>query len=218
MRSACIWISRLVIVALSGTLAIAQSSQPAAVAVDTSTPKGALKSLAVAMDAGDAAAIRSLLQATSPSEQKMVGAMSELAANIAAMNKAVIVRFGRDKALKALGGDPAEMLKQSLSTIDAAAERIEGDSALVSTPAKESMTLKKVEGGWKVSMADLSKGSTPAAVDERVAELSRQMKAMREVTAEMTAGAFKDADEALAAVRTRMGGSPQTAPATAPVR
>lgn len=189
-----------------------------AATLDTATPKGALKSLAVAMDAGDAPAIRALLLTSTPSEEKMAATMADVAASISALNRAVLTRFGHDQAVAALGGDPSEMLKQSLSTIDAASERLEGDSATVSTPASESMMLRKQNGAWRILVSDLSKGSTPAAVDERVAMLSTQMKAMRDVTAGVVAGKYTSAADAVAAVRTRLGGPAQTAPSTEPVK
>ena len=219
MRCLFVWTSILAVTLIAPAAAVAQATQPAsaaAVAVDTTTPKGALKSLAVAMDAGNAPAIRSLLLTTNASEEKMVGAMADVAANIAAMNKAITTRFGQEQAKQALGGDPAEMLKQSMLTIDAATEKVDGDTAIVSTPSQESMTLKKVGSGWKISVADLSRGSTPAAVDERVAALSAQMKAMQEVTAGVAAGKYATANDAVAAIRTRLGGPAQPPPATKP--
>jgi hypothetical protein len=132
------------------------------------------------------------------------------------MNKAIFARFGAEQAKAALGGDPAEMLKQSMTTIDAASEKVDGDTAVISTAAQESMTLKKVNGAWKISVSDLSRGSTPAAIDERVAMLSNQMKAMQDVTAGVNAGKYATANEAVAAIRTRLGGPPQPAPATNP--
>jgi hypothetical protein len=181
--------------------------------IDPTTPKGALKSLAVAMDGGDGQAIRSLLQTNSPLEERMVNAMTDEAAAIAAFNRSMIARFGPAQATAALGGDPAEQLKQSMHNIDAASERIDGDTATISTGPTETMTLKKANGVWRVSVAALSPGTTPAAVDERIAVVTSQMKAMQDVTAGIAAGKYATAAEAVAAIRARLGGPP---PATAP--
>ena len=196
----------------------ADATQPAtapsiSVAIDPTTPKGALKSLAVAMDGGDAQAIRSLLQTSSPLEERMVGAMTDEAAAIAAFNRSMIKRFGIAEAAAALGGDPAEQLKQSMHNIDTASERIDGDTATISTGPSETMTLKKSNGTWRVSVAALSPGTTPAAVDERIAVVTAQMKAMQDVTAGILAGKYATATDAVAAIRARLGGPP---PATSP--
>src|SRR5207248_2950551 len=155
----------------------ADTTQPAtvpsiSVAIDPTTPKGALKSLAVAMDGGDGQAIRSLLLTNSPLEERMVSAMTDEAAAIAAFNHSMIGHFGAAQAATALGGDPAEQLKQSMHNIDAASERIDGDTAVISTGPTETMTLKKANGAWRISVAALSPGTTPAAVDERIAVVS----------------------------------------------
>src|SRR6516165_5000234 len=83
------------------------TSRPA-VPADPSTPRGALKALATAMTAGDADTIKRLLLAGTPTEQRMVSLMSDMAVSIAQLNKAMIGRFGRKPASAVLGGDPDE--------------------------------------------------------------------------------------------------------------
>jgi hypothetical protein len=100
-----------------------------------------------------------------------------------------------------------------MQNIDAATERVDGNTAVISTGPTETMTLKKSNGSWRVSVAALSPNTTPAAVDERIAVLSTQMKAMREVTVGIVAGKFNTANDAVAAVRAKLGGPP---PATGP--
>jgi hypothetical protein len=143
-------------------------------------------------------------------EERMVNAMTDEAAAIAQFNRAMITHFGQEQAAKALGGDPAEQLKQSMHNIDAATERVDGDTATISTGPTETMTLKRANNAWRVSVAALSPGTTPAAVDERIAVVANQMKAMHDVTTGINAGKYATAADAVAAIRTRLGGPPAT--------
>ncbi len=197
-------------------LASGQTSQPTTAPVDATTPKGALKSLAIALDAGDSTAIHNLVNSASPMEDKLVGVMSDMAVTIAGLNKAMVGKFGKEQAAGALGGDPSEMLKQSLMTIDGATEKIDGESATVSiSPNPQgAMSLKKIGGLWKVSVADQTKGLTAPQVDENVAMMGTQMKTLHELTADISAGKYATALDAAAALRGRMGGPPPTTAAS----
>src|ERR1700722_13903053 len=104
-----------------------QATQPTPTAEPT-TPKGALKSLAIALDAGDREKIRGLMYATSPMETKMVDATSEMAAAISDFKHSMIGKFGESAALAALG-DPPDALQKSLAGIDSAEQKVVGDLA-----------------------------------------------------------------------------------------
>jgi hypothetical protein len=191
------------------------TSRPA-VPADPSTPRGALKALATAMTAGDADAIQRLLLANTPTEQRMVGLMSDMAVSIAQLNKAMIGRFGRKPAAAVLGGDPDETMARSLADLDAATERIDGDTATVGT-VSQSFTLKKTANGeWRIAVSEMSKDTTSAQVEEKATVLSGQMKAMHEITTGIAAGKYATAADAASALHAKMGGGGATAPTTAP--
>src|ERR1700722_19177289 len=83
-----------------------QATQGAGGPADASTPKGALKAFAIALDAGDEARIRSLVDVTSPLEQKMVQAITQMAAATAQWKHAMAARFGAAAAQSAMGESP----------------------------------------------------------------------------------------------------------------
>jgi hypothetical protein len=200
------------------------SSSPSTLPAEPTTPRGALKALAVAMNAGDANAIHRLLLTRSDTEQRMVDLMSDMAVAIAELNRAMVARFGRTQAAAVLGGDPDQTLARSLGDLDHAAERIQGNTAVVvGTPGgggaggpagQDSFTLKKGDDGvWRVAVSTMSNQTTPQQVEEKAAVLGVQMRAMREVTTAIAAGKYATAEEAAAALHSKMGGPP---PATEP--
>ena len=66
-------------------------------------------------------------------------------------------------------------------------------------------------------MADFSKGTDTAALDQRLAELNVQKKNVNDLVEEITAGKFKNADAALEAWRAKiMQALPTRPPATGP--
>ena len=190
------------------------TSRPA-VPADPSTPRGALKALATAMTAGDADTIKRLLLAGTPTEQRMVSLMSDMAVSIAQLNKAMIGRFGRKPASAVLGGDPDETLARSLADLDAATERIDGDTATVGTVSQSFMLKKAANGEWRIAVSEMSKDTTSAQVEEKATVLSGQMKAMHEITTGIADGKYATAADAASALHAKMGGG-ATAPTTAP--
>jgi len=80
----------------------AQATQPLtapgtapAVAADTTTPKGTLKLLSAAMEQGDAEAMRRLMLAADPVEQRMVAAQVGQAEAFARFRHALVATFGK---------------------------------------------------------------------------------------------------------------------------
>lgn len=208
---------RLIFRGLSGFLllwpiaALAQSTQSAP--IDPSSPKGALKALALAMDHGDADAIHRLVEAKTPSQAKMVDLMSEMAVAIADLKTAMRAQFGAEQAQSVL--DPTDELKQSLANIDAASENDKGDTATVSITATPDGTksMKRVDGMWKLSVEKSVDQLSSQQLDEDVAMLQSQIHGMQEVAREVRAGKYATAADAAAALHTRMGATATTPPA-----
>jgi hypothetical protein len=194
-----------------------QTTQPTTAPADASTPRGALKALALALDAGDQPRIKSLMNVTSPMEQKMVDATSEMAVSIAKFKHAMSSKYGEAASQNAMGDSP-DVLQKSLAVIESADEKVDGDVALVSLSATphEAMSLKKVSGSWKISVADQVKdeGLTPPQVDEKMSMVTAQSKLLKDVTTEVESGKYATATDATAALRGKMsGGHETTAPA-----
>jgi hypothetical protein len=189
----------------------AQTSQPAVVAASTDTPKGTIKLLVQAMSNGDSASMRDLLYATTPTEERLVTAMADTAVAIAELNRGMADKFG-DQQAKAVLGDPADAVRSTTANLEKAREQIDGDSARIIMPqsVQGTMSLKKVDGKWKVDVAMYMKGATPQQVDQTMVTVNHGITVYRESLADVNAGKFKTAKEAGDALRTKLspGGAP----------
>ena len=177
------------------------TSSPAA---DETALRGALKTLAKALQTGDREQIRKVIYAANPTEQKMVDAMASMAAELANLNKAAAKAFGKEQA-QALTGD----LGAELTRIDQAKVAIDGDTAtvvykpgepapkqtdLASADPAAPLQLSKIDGRWQIPMAKLSKGATPEQIEQRLSDVDIQTKVIAEITSEVTQGKYKNVD------------------------
>jgi hypothetical protein len=164
--------------------------------VDPTTPKGALKSLAQALDAGDRSAVLNLLSASSPQEQKIADATADLAVATAALRRAAIKSFG-EQASRALGVDLGAT-PEAMARIDAARVELDGDKATVRTAEAEGppMVLVRRDGAWRLQVALLIKDVEAADIERSLHDVADQTRLLRELTAEVIAGKFKTAAEA----------------------
>lgn len=171
---------------------------------DATTPKGALKVLASALREGDADRIRQVMHATSSAETRMVASMADMARAMAQLQKAAVKAFGEQGA-KEIVGDTQATDADGRARIDAADVRVTGDTATVIVPEGEDapVVLKRVEGHWKVPMSELSKNADPAALDERLTELTEQRKLVTQLTEEIAAGQFTSPAQAKDAWQSR---------------
>src|SRR4051794_27046883 len=102
-----------------GAPATAPTSAPAApvIPINTNSPRGTMKVLSQAMEAGDGTAIRKVMHAASPAEEKMVAAMTSQAEAIGKLKAASVAKFGAQEAKK-LVGDTAAQLTQAMLMFD----------------------------------------------------------------------------------------------------
>jgi hypothetical protein len=171
---------------------------------DEAALRTALKTLAKALQDGNRDQIRRVIYAANPTEQKMVDAMSSMAAEIARLNKAAAKAFGEEQA-KALTGD----LGAELTRIDEAKVSIDGETAtvvykpgepapkqtdLASSDPAAPLQLSKIDGRWQVPMAKLSKGATPEQIEQRLSDVDVQTKVVADITGEITQGKYKNID------------------------
>jgi hypothetical protein len=165
----------------------AHDAAPAAAPeADPTTPKGALKLLAAALRDGDAERIRQVMYATNPAEVRMVAAMADMARAMAELQKVAVKAFGEEGAQEIVG-DSRATDAEGRARIDAADVRVQGDTAtvVVSEGQDAPVTLRRVNGQWKVPMAELSKNADPAALDERLTELAEQRKLVEQLAQEI---------------------------------
>lgn len=195
-----------------GALAAAQSPPPADKSrpdppsrnLGQDTPKDTLKLLAAAMRDGDADQMRRLIHTTNTAETRMVGAMTDMAKAMARLQKAAVKAYGEEGA-KEVVGDTQATDAEGRARIDSAEVKVQGDTATVVMAEGENapVSLKRVDGRWKIPMSELSKGADPAALDERLTELAEQAKLVRQIAEEIETGKFTGPAQAYDAWQSR---------------
>jgi hypothetical protein len=200
-------LSTLALCTCATTRAAAQQTQPvsapttAPVPADTTTPKGTLKLLSAAMESGDEDAMRGLMLAEGPVEQKMVAAQIAQAASFAHFRRALVASFGQ-QALDELIG-PAPSSEQRNAVFDAAPQKLEGNRATVSVERDE-YELTNVGGKWMLSLTSMARSVEPAVLDQSLRELTVKSEVMAEVAAEIEQGKYHNTDEVGQAIQGKM--------------
>lgn len=201
----------------------AAATAPTSAPVDQSTPRGALKLLARALEAGDRTVLLDLLHADSPGERKVAEATAGLAEATAELRRASVKAFG-EQASRPLGVDAAAV-PEAMARVDASVEKIEGDKATVTSPADPADSLVLVQRGdakWRVPMSQISGAVDPADLDQNLRDSAEQTRLLKALAREVAAGKFKTAIEARQELDKRIiqsampQGGPATMPATKP--
>jgi len=141
------------------------------VAADESTPRGTLKVLLGAMQDADEQKLKSILMSHSPLEERMVDAIVKRADAEKRFRGAVEKAYGAG-GLRTMGNDSEAMNAASIAQIDSADERVDGDLAYVSAGQGSEMRLQKLNGTWKVPVAQMA--SAPAERDAAAAAAADQ--------------------------------------------
>lgn len=197
------------------------TSAPAApvVPINTTSPRGTMKVLSQAMEAGDAAAIKKVMHAANPAEEKMVAAMSAQAEAIGKLKSASVAKFGAQEAKK-LVGDTASQLAQAMLTFDAAGEKIDGNTATVTPQGDPQQAIHLVKDGsdWKLSVAEMAKQVPAGQIDRALADMNLQAKILNEIADGITKGQYKTPEEAGKDLQQKLirAAMEQAAAATAP--
>lgn len=171
---------------------------PAVIKKDLSSPKSAIKTFVQALANGDvemakAAAI------SNDSQGQMIELMAKMTGGMKKLTDAATAKFG--EAGEEITGQKMKM-EDNLKQIDDAKIEVKGDEAtIISQDQKSPVTLKKVNGEWKVDIASMPN------VD-RIAEAAPMINAMANAasatTADINADKYKTVDEAKAAFRSKM--------------
>jgi len=227
--------------AIMTTAASAQTTAPASLptttpttlpAADQTTPKGALRMLFTATDAGDAAAIRSVLYTSTPLEEKMAGTMADMSSAMATLQKAMRTTFGEEQTRTQVG-DPAAAARIRDELLAKQTENIDGDHAVVKLEGMgnfKPVELKNDAGKWKVLIGKSLEKADPSMVEKQLDATGIQVKVIREVAADVSAGKFKNVADVKQAMdakvrqalmqyvqdQSKAATQPSTAPATQP--
>ena len=186
------------------TLAIASGCKSG----DLSTPKGAAKNFATAMENGDADGAK---RASTGADPAMIDSMVKLAGNMKKLRDAAVSKFGdqgKDLLGSAGGADSMDMAKK----VDDADVKEDGDNATL-TPKSggQPIKLKKISGEWKVDASELT---------EMVSKMGGGMfdsmsQAATDTASDINAGKFKTAQEAQQAFGSKMMSAAMTSHAPA---
>jgi hypothetical protein len=185
---------------LVSTSALAQSP-----AFEAGSPRAVAESLTTAMSNGDIAVIRSVLYATTDSERKMVDAMAAMSAAVARLRPIVIKRYGEVPA-RTVTGDPAAAAADQHARLEGAYQRIDGETARLTfaDPAVDAIVLRKIEGRWRVPVADKAADLSPAEVEMRAADLMLAAGVVEEVAALCDGGKWQTANDVAIAIQERI--------------
>ena len=200
----------------------ATATTPTSAPVDPSTPKGALKTLTRALEAGDRKTLLEMFAADSPAEQKIAEATAGLAEATAELRRASVKTFG-EQASRPLGVD-GHAVDEAFARVDASTETIDGDKATVTSPEQQgdSLQLVRKDAKWRVPMSQIAGPAKGPELDQQLRESAEQAKLLRELAGDVTAGKYKSAIEARQELDRRImklampATNPTTSPATAP--
>ena len=173
-------------------------TQPAATAAaDPSTPKGALKALARALDAGDRAAVLERFATDDEVQRRWAEAT-------AILRRSAVAKFGAAGS-RSLGVDVSAG-PEAAARIDAAETVTEGDKAMLRSPQEEGPPLVVVRKGgqWRVPVSEFSKDVEPADLDRVAKSLTDEARLLRELATEVETGKYKSAADARQALDQRI--------------
>jgi hypothetical protein len=162
----CIALILLLIASASRVRADAQS-KPAGSA---DSPKAALRAQDAAAKSGNLDADLSFYQADGEQQQKLAHALAEGDLAVARLEKAVAQRFGKTLAAAAVRAAGTE----DVNAVDAAAQTLDGDHATIHFRDQQSaVPMVRIDGKWKVSLAEWTLGASPSQVDHLIESLGK---------------------------------------------
>jgi len=179
--------------------ATAQATSPA----DRSTPQGALKQLAAAMQEGDRATMLTVLHAENEQERRVVESQIAQAAAFAAFRRAAIGAFGVADANE-ITGDFTRAAADQMASIDSAAVKMDGDTATIELGPETVYVLRRAPDGWYVSITSLLKDSRPDTINQIVRDMHDRTAVVQETADEMAAGRYKTTDEVAQAFQSKL--------------
>jgi hypothetical protein len=198
--------------------AIALSVLAADNKVDLSTPKSAAKSLVQSVEAGDGEAIRKIMLAQGPDQEKLAGAFSDVIVSGKKLSDAARAKFGA--AGEALG--QGMITKDDIAKIDTAqVEEKDNTATLTLSGQAKPLVFQKQENEWRLKVMDFA-GAVPDQIDKQRVLLGAVAHALTEATEEITSGRYANAADAEAAIKQKLNNvmvknfQPTTAPTSKP--
>jgi RNA polymerase sigma factor (sigma-70 family) len=217
LQTAALYAALLLLAAGAGTVALLKAAETkstpakAAAAFDRSTPLGALRDFAEALDQSDSNRVLAAMQATTPAARSIATAMGAAVAAEWEFKRVVALRFGpqRVKFININFGqralDDEEAVKDAVQFTDA-------DHATVRLPSRSrpdkphEVNLVRVNGVWKFPDHE-----TPGIADgseQTAAVFQRMATSIKEIGDEIAAGKYGSYDEATQALLKRFMAKP----------
>ncbi len=186
--------------------------------VDLSTPKAAAKSLVQSVEAGDGDAIKKIMLAEGPEQEKLAAAFSDVIVSGKKLSDAARAKFG--SAGEALG--QGMITKDDVAKIDTAqVEQKDNTATLTISGQAKPLVFQKKETEWRLTVMDFA-GALPDQIDKQRQLLAAVAHAMTEATDEITSGRYANATDAEAAIKQKLNNvmvknfQPTTAPTSKP--
>ncbi|HYE18955.1 MAG TPA: hypothetical protein VEA69_10955 [Tepidisphaeraceae bacterium] len=165
-------------------------------------PKAAMKGLFEAIEAADAAAVRTQFNAATPEEKALADAYADQITAAKSLGEAAKAKFGAT-------GDPLTKgmpMKDSIAQLDKADVSVTGNQATVKLPGQpRSVRLTKIDGKWRVDLADYA-GATPENIAGQTAVLRDMSQALRSIATDIAADKFISPADAQRALNQKLQG------------
>ena len=190
--------------AMSGGPATMPTTEPTGIAVDQTTPRGALKFFLSAEARGDGDQLKQVLRAESPEQESFLDAMAEQKSADRDLANAMMDKFPN------AGFDPRarrdQQLAMVLPKIDLVKEDIVGDTATLSSsnsanPKGTTFTLKKVDDKWYIPLSALIR---PESMDTGIHMFSIQTAIMKQGMNDVNSGQYATLSDAASSIAHKM--------------
>jgi len=171
---------------------------PAEVKKDLSSPKAAVKTFVQALANGNVDLAKSAA-ITNAQQAQLLELMTQMTGSMKKLTDAAVAKFG--EAGETISGQKMKM-GENLKQIDDSEVKIDGDNAtILPTNQKEPVKLKKQNGDWKVDIASMPNLDRLA---EAKPMITAMVSAANATATDISAGKFKDVEEARTAFRSKM--------------
>ena len=206
LKPAALIVAFVLAAATAGTILAQQAAKqktaaPASnVPFDRTTPLGALRDFADALEQSDSNRVMSAMQAEKPAAQRIAAAMGEAVAVERDFKRAVAARFGK-KQVTVININFGQAAFKTGEDLSDAVSYTDADHAIVRLPSRSrpdkphTTHLVRVKGVWKLSDED-----TPGIDDgegEALAAFRKAAAMMRQTEAEISAGNYQSYEEAV---------------------
>jgi hypothetical protein len=179
----------------------------AAEEADLSSPTETIKSLAKAVNAGDAPRAKKCVEAHDRIDNAVSSAGISYVIAMQKLKKTIDEKFGEGshKQVAELVGDqaPAGFIDQIVDYPDTIKETVDNETAQIKV-GEVDLPMKKIEGEWKIDGDEMMKDQSAAEKLLAAALFAGPAKLMTDLTKELTDGKYKDADEFKTAFKERL--------------